>query len=397
MSIIRFSDSKYERARSAVACVARDVLAGPTMQSSSVVESALDRVTCVRCKGPLDPRGEAIVCGQCGDAYPRIGRIPVLLPRPLAHIELWRGQLGVLLSQAGETHTGLDAEAAAPGLLPNGQVRLRGLAEGLQEQVADVASIIGPALGGPLTAAGAGLPRGVVEYIHYLYRDWAWLGPEHLENERALQGIQRVANGRDLGRTLVLGAGACRLAYDVHRTCGVSETVVLDIDPYLFVIAEAVVRGGSVRLTEASLTAYDAERVATSWTLRAPNGALDEQRFHFFFANGLQPPFLEGTFDTIITPWFIDRVPTELGSFLATVHRLLARGGRWLNQGPLLYPEETPLARRFSRQEIFDLAAHAGFHVGQWSLESQPYLVSPVTGRGKIESVLTFEAAREER
>ena len=42
---------------------------------------------------------------------------------------------------------------------------------------------------------------------------------------------------------LVLGAGGCRLAYDLHVHCGGTETAVVDIDPFLLVIAEAVIRG----------------------------------------------------------------------------------------------------------------------------------------------------------
>jgi SAM-dependent methyltransferase len=191
----------------------------------------------------------------------------------------------------------------------------------------------------------------------------------------------------------VIGAGACRLAYDLQRG-GATETAVLDIDPYLFVIAEAVVRGRSVRLTEASLNVLDASRASAAWTLAAPDGPLDEEEFHFFLANGLAPPFVDGTFDTVITPWFIDRVPTDLGAFLQTIGRLLRPGGRWLNHGPLLYPPETPLVRRWSRDEIFDLAAQHGFNLGRSSIASRPYLVSPLTGAGKIERVLTFEAIR---
>ena len=39
----------------------------------------------------------------------------------------------------------------------------------------------------------------------------------------------------------------------------------------------------------------------------------------------------------------------------------------------------------------------AGFRIDRRSEESSPYLVSPLTGRGKIERVLTFEALRIER
>ncbi|HEY3667089.1 MAG TPA: class I SAM-dependent methyltransferase [Polyangiaceae bacterium] len=353
----------------------------------------LDRILCVRCAAALDSRREDIACSRCGERYARVGRIPVLLPAPRAHVELWRRQLALLLSNGAETYAALEAAAAADDVLPDGATRLRAMANAVRDQANDFAALLSPALGGPLEGGANGLPRGVVEYSYYLFRDWGWIGSEMGENEQALAALREIAQG-DLGRLLVLGAGAARLAYDMHRRCGATETVVVDIDPYLFVIAEAVVRGRPVRLTEASLNVLEASHVSTAWTLSAPDGPLDDERFHFLLANGLQPPFADATFDTIVTPWFIDRVPTDLGAFLQTLRRLLRPGGRWLNQGPLLYSPETPLARRYSRDEIFDLAARAGFKIERWDSASRPYLVSPLTGSGKTERVLTFEAVR---
>jgi SAM-dependent methyltransferase/uncharacterized protein YbaR (Trm112 family) len=356
----------------------------------------LDRVVCARCKGALDVRADPVVCSACQLSYPHVGRIPVLLSRPHDHVELWRHQLGLILVQGQETQRALEAQANEPALREDGRTRLRSLARAIADQVDDIAAVLGPALGGPLTPTKeTGLPRGVVEYIYYLYRDWAWPEGETRENQRALDAIRAVITGA-LGRTLVLGAGGCRLAYDLHRSCGGVETAAVDIDPYLLVFAEAVLQGGKVRLTESTVNVQEAEHVAEAWTLSLPYGALGEGTFHFFLANGIEPPFADGSFDTIVTPWFIDQVPLDLESFLRTLRRLLVPGGRWINQGPLIYrPDATPLARRFSREEVFDVAGAAGFRIGKWSAESRPYLVSPLTGRGKVEWVLTFEAVRD--
>jgi SAM-dependent methyltransferase len=357
-----------------------------------VSESVLDRVRCLRCSAPLDVRPPTVACGACGEAYPRVGAIPVLLPRAREHVELWRRQLALLLASGESTRAGLEAEAARAEL-PAGAARLSAMARAARAQVDDFAALLGPALGGPLDGPASGLPRGVVEYSYYLFRDWAWTGPDAGENEQAFEALRAAAPG-PLGRVLVVGAGGCRLATDLHRRGGASETAVVDIDPYLFVPAEAVVRGRPVRLTEASLNVVDAGRASEAWTLRAPEGPLDDGRFHFFLANGLAPPFAGGTFDTVVTPWFIDRVPPDLSEFLATVRRLLRPGGRWLNQGPLLYPPETPVARRYARDEIVALAARAGLEVEAVDAASRPYLFSPLTGAGKLERVLTFSAVR---
>jgi SAM-dependent methyltransferase len=369
-------------------------------RSRSCVESArlpaLERtIVCPRCARPLTFRDPEIACASCGQKYPRVGRIAVLLPRPEDHVALWRRQLARLIAQGEHTVSGFDAEASSSGLLADGQTRLRALAKAVDDQLREIVDVVSPALGGPLPPTeDAGLPRGVVENIYFLYRDWGWDGGASPENQQSLEAVRELIGGESLGRTLVVGAGGCRLAYDLHRLCGASDTVVVDIDPYLFLVAEAVVRGGSVRLTESSPGVQHVGRVAKAWTLRAPAGPLDEAHFHFFLANGLSPPFAPGTFDTIVTPWFIDQVPPDLPAFLATTNRMLRPGGRWINHGPLVYPQDVPFARKFSGEEVFDLAARAGFAVGRTSEASHPHFVSPLNGRGKVEWVLTFVASK---
>jgi SAM-dependent methyltransferase len=348
-------------------------------------------VVCARCASALDARTPEIACARCGQAYPRVGAIPVLLPRPDEHVQLWRRQLALLQAHGRDSVRVLEAQAQAAGVLPDGRVRLLGLARAVREQADDFTTLLSPALGGPLEGEAPGLPRGVVEYSYTLFRDWGWTGTSPDENALALAAVRDVLSAAP-GRALVVGAGSGRLAYDLHRSLGARETAVIDIDPYLFVVAEAVVRGRAVRLTEASLNVMEATRVAQAWTLRAPDGPLGDDVFHFFLANGLAPPFADGAFDTIVTPWFIDRVPPEMGPFLDTVKRLLRPGGRWLNHGPLLYPPDVPFARRHGREELFDLAARAGFRVGRWSQARALHLVSPLSSSGKIERVLTFEA-----
>ena len=350
-------------------------------------ESLLDRVVCVRCKLPIDPREPSIACAACGQIYPRVGHIPVLLPRPDAHVELWRRQLGLIQAQGRQTRLGLEAQAEASDVRPSGKTRLHKLARAVGDQVDDIGVVLGPALGGPLPAtAEDGLPRGVVEYLYYLYRDWAWPEGEHRENQHALDDIRDVASSGGFGRTLVLGAGGCRLAYDLHRSCGATDTAVIDIDPYLFVIAEAVVRGASVRLTESTPNVQEAEHVATSWMLSAP-APLDEKTFHFFLASGIEPPFADGTFDTIVTPWFIDQVPLDLQAFLGTLHRLARAGRGWINHGPLIYrPDESPAGPAVLARRDFRLGEQHG--LSRWtlvgSLAPLPRLAAHRSRQGRV-------------
>jgi len=305
-------------------------------------------------------------------------------------------QLGFIIQQASETNHALQLEAAEPGLGGATRTRLHALGRAIAEQVADVAAALVPVIGDPLPPReGVGLPRGAGDYISCLFRDWGWSDGHDEENDRSLAAIRRVTRGQDLGRMLVLGAGGCRLAYDLHVQCGATETAVVDIDPFLLAIAEAVIRGVAVSLTETSVNAPEVDPVGRAWTLSAPSGPLGPEVFHFFLADGTEPPFVDQTFDTVVTPWFIDQVPTDLEAMLRRVHGLLVPGGRWINHGPLIYrPDALGIARWYTRQEIFDLAGAVGFRMGAWESVAQPHLVSPLTGRGLIENVLTFEASR---
>jgi uncharacterized protein YbaR (Trm112 family)/SAM-dependent methyltransferase len=356
----------------------------------------LEGALCPACRHALvvSAGEESIACAGCMLAYPRVGGIPVLLPNAERHVELWRRQLERLLEQGEHTFAALTGGAGEPGLHSATRARLKALGRAVKDQVDDLARIMAPALGGALAGDGGGLPRGVVEYIGLLYRDWGWSSAGYRENEPALAELGRLLGAGELGRVLVFGAGACGLAYELHLRRGSDQTVALDIDPYLLVIAERVVRGESVRLTEASLKWIEGREVSRQWRLQAEHGPLAREAFWCVFADGLTPPFDRETFDTVVTPWFIDQVPRDLPAFVRTLHQLLRPGGRWVNQGPLVYPEQTPFERRYAREELFEIVRAAGFSLGGWSRTSQRYLVSPLTGNGKIESVLSFVAAR---
>jgi SAM-dependent methyltransferase len=351
------------------------------------------RGLCPGCRTRLDATSS---CASCDFSYPRLASARVLLRDPLAHIEHWRRQLGLIIQQGAETTRALQAQAGESPILGATRTRLRALARAVADQVAGFALVLEPALGSALPPnPGVGLPRGATDYLSCLFRDWAWSGAHAEENDRSCAAIARVAQGRALGRTLVLGAGGCRLAYDLHVQCGGTETAVVDIDPYLLVVAEKVIRGSAVTLMESSVNAPEVDPVGRLWTLSAPNGPLGPEVFHFFLADGTEPPFSDETFDTVVTPWFIDQVPTDLEGLLRRIYRLLVPGGRWFNHGPLIYrPDALPIARWYTREEIFDLARAVGFRTGDWESAPQRHLFSPLTGRGLIENVLTFEAWR---
>src|SRR5690606_1185293 len=113
------------------------------------------------------------------------------------------------------------------------------------------------------------------------------------------------------------------------------------------------------------------------------------------FADALQPPFAAASFDTIVTPWFIDQVPQNISAFLPTLTGLLKPGGSWLNQGPLIYdPARTQPVHRYCADELIELVVQAGFEITKASYDPTLYLASPVSSQARREFVLTFHAQR---
>jgi hypothetical protein len=273
------------------------------------------------------------------------------------------------------------------------------MVDGAREEAKDVIRLLDPLLPRDTSAAMSGVAMRAVESpvrrVPHLCRDWGWSEGRHPENDEVFSLVGNVIEG-PLGRVLVLGAGACRLAYDLHRRYAPTETVALDVDPLLLVGAAQVIRGGTVRLTESNVSVHETSNIAPVWNLRAPFGPIGDDTFHFLLADGLAPPFLAETFDTVVTPWFIDIVPQDLRDLLGPLRTVLKPGGRWVDVGPLLYPRDRPLYHRFTREEIFELASRAGFRIGKWKTESGIHFASPSNGRGHFEWTLAFQAIKSD-
>ena len=360
----------------------------------------------------------AIACGSCGQTYPRLGPIPILLPQPWAYLDICTRQLAALERQIALSERVIDQQLREPDVLPITRSRCGAVLDAARGQLGDIRAVLQPMLDevrlkrirdrADVTSAtdGAGeqadaaavendLPS-LLTNVHYLFRDWGWPAEADGENEHAVAAVERALAGEPTGRTLVLGAGACRLAYDLHGRPDSTETVVVDLDALLFAVAHAVIRGGTVAIRESYVEVNEIGAAEKRWQLAAPSGAAGDERFHFVLADGLEPPFADGLFDSVITPWFVDVASADMRDVISVAHRVLRPGGTWVNIGALRYTPGVPVARRYSREEIFDLAGRAGFDIGAWTTESRPSLVSRHTGRGKVEWAMTFAARKLE-
>ncbi len=360
------------------------------------LSDVLPMLACPRCAGtPLlaaqeiggaaQPRD--LSCATCGARFPDVGGVACVVGDPAARIARWRENLGTLHLRAEQSIAVLSDEQRLPALLPLTRARLAEQIRVTRRLVAEVDDLLVPALGParPPTSDVPGFESR--ESLRSLHRDWGW--PDSDENARALECLQKVRSA-PLGRTLVLGAGACRLSYDLARADPRAILVAVDDDPLVLLAAARILSGETLSLTEVRELPTEMTLLSAARALRVPHGPAT--RVFPLLADGLAPPFRPGAFDTVVTPWFVDVVPPDLRDLLGVLRRVLAPDGRWLHFGPLLYPPHRPPARQFSREEVLELARRAGFQLEAAAGETLPFSASPLDGRVRLEPCLAFSA-----
>jgi uncharacterized protein YbaR (Trm112 family) len=357
-------------------------------------------LACPRCdKAPLETIGGNYHCKACKIDFPSIDGIPWLFAEPQAALGEWRGRLQFALQSLGREIADLDQELQYGDMSPLARRRLERYRKCVDSHRRKLQKLLRPvdvqSLEGTFEtylALRTRLPsdQGLNTYYANIHRDWAW-GDE--ENEASLQQVRAVLHDHaELGKVLVLGAGACRLAYDVHRAFACDGTVAVDFNPLLLLVAQTVMRGDKLHLYEFPIAPRALEDDAVLRKLAAPEVAGDD--FHLVLADALRPPFPEQTFDTVVTPWLIDIVTEDLPVFAARINRLLNRDGRWVNFGSLAF--STPgKASRYSPEEVKAIVAEQGFSDPYVSEADIPYMCSPASRHARRERTFTFSAYKE--
>lgn len=339
-------------------------------------------------------------CLSCRIDYPSLAGIPWLMPDPRVALIEWRGRLHHLLTHyaAEAARQRAACERPAPGSLT--RQRLERVAAAYDEQATRLRELMQP-LGlerrqeahSVHVALGTELPltQGLSSYYTNLHRDWCW---GDAENEAGLAAVTGAlpANARPR-RVLVLGAGAGRLAYDLHRTLAPQLTVALDFNP-LFALAAARIAGGApLELYEFPIAPRSIADHAVLRRLAAPAPA--PPGLAFVLADATAPPFLPASFDLVLTPWLIDVLGEPASRQLQRINALLAPGGLWVNHGSLAFADADP-AEAVSLEELLEMLPAAGFSQARAAEARMPYLSSPASRHARQESVITF-CTRKER
>jgi hypothetical protein len=236
------------------------------------------------------------------------------------------------------------------------------------------------------------LPPGqdLTSYYVNLHRDWCW-GAE--ENEASFGLVRDLLGVHAPRHALVLGVGAGRLAYDFHMRCSPQLTVGLDINPLLMIAARRIVNGETVSLYEFPIAPRRLEEHSILRRLAAerPVGG----NFRLVFADAMRAPFAPGSFDTVITPWFIDIIAADLAELAPRINWLLRPGGLWLNFGSLSFGHRQA-ALCYTLEETLEILRQQGFEPGNEREVTLPYMHSPASRHSRLETVVAFAAVKKE-
>jgi hypothetical protein len=364
---------------------------------------------CPRCRhadAALAARGDHFVCPNCKTAFPihRSGgaRIPWLFRDPEAVRLEWSSRYSGFLHASSAEKARLERALGETRRRKTAAARIEAQLQARDAQRKAIMDLLGPlALGVP---RGSRLDRpgvlhpparrrdALASRCDAIFRDWGW---DSAENDSLAECVRSVLSKQRAfapARLLALGAGACRLAYDLHRRHTPELTVALDPNPLLLCVAGRVVHGETVTLPEFPGAPLNKASFAVTRSCVAPE-PLRDGRFALVLGDPLNAPLKAGAFDVVSTCGVIDAAPQDLGELVRSVSRLLEKGGTWLNTGPVAFTHRNE-AWRYSDEELVELVAASGFDVVATERHAVPWFQSPASAVGRIEHVLSFRAVK---
>ncbi|MEZ5566538.1 MAG: hypothetical protein R3F24_14005 [Gammaproteobacteria bacterium] len=358
----------------------------------------VDLLACPRCDAALQELSDhRFGCATCGLKFPTIDGIPCLFAEPTATLAEWRQRWHFAMEKLSRDAQGLRNELKNSRLRPLTRERLTLMADAFTDQAQRLATLLAPLeLQGSRTALATHLAmqtrlpvdQGLTTYYANVHRDWAW-GDE--ENSASSRLVMDVIGDQTPENMVVLGAGAGRLAYDLHQAVQPAVTVVLDFNPLLSLIARRAADGTETGLWEFPIAPRSLSDHALLRTLVAPEPVNDG--FHVVLADVLYPPLLPGTIDLIVTPWVVDILPEDFRSLACRINGLLKPGGRWICFGSLAF-SQPEAAGRYSLEEALAIIMDSGYAEPAVREDEIPYMCSPASRHGRRELVLTIAATK---
>ena len=360
-------------------------------------ESALQLLGCPLCHGPLIA-GQELGCEACKLSFPVLDGVPCLFADPNHSLGEWRNRYRLLLHNLKREIESLSARLESAGLNATTIERLQHLKTAKDAHARELQSLLAPlnlpqfeASYDTLLALQTRLPpdQGLTTYYNNAHRDWGWGDEENAVSAEIVSG--QLENSRLGEAALVLGAGAGRLAYDLHQSSTDSTTISLDFNPLLVFLSQRIFSGDSVELTEFPIAPATIGDIAVQRTLVAPGKP--RKGLQLVIADALRPPLRESIFDTVVTPWLVDILPEDFSMLCRRINRLLKPQGSWVFFGSLTFHHSDP-ALRYSLDECLEIVRETGFTGPDHEEREIPYMNSPASRHGRRERVVSWRAQK---
>jgi len=359
----------------------------------AISTNLLELLACPVTNGALSFSENGLVSADLKHTYPIIDDIPWLLANPQNSLVDWSIKLNhfhqILNSEIIELESEIITSSGAT------KKRLEQLYKAKHSFIRSIFKLLSPVVRHPMATKNvydtltdiAPNTQNLLSYEANLYRDWVW-GEEENILSRDIVGSHVDKN--HCKKILVLGAGAGRLALDLHQLLSPTITVITDINPLLTLAAKKILDGNNLDIVEFPMEPINSEYVAIEHKIKREKAP---DNFHTIFCDANRPAFKKGSFDTVITPWLIDIQPLELSCFLQQLNQYISVGDQWINFGSLVFNQRRD-ALCYSIEEVKAIALKQGFDIQAIKQQQIPYLKSPYNAGHRIETVWSWSATK---
>jgi len=350
---------------------------------------ASGKLQCPACAGPLE-RADRLGCTACGQHFPLLTDIPVLMPKPEEFVGLWQNRLANFIASQQRNIESNRRLMASPGIYPPLRERLDRVTRARMENLQTLTELLAPQ-----RELGPGIPPtehtdavGSFMLTVYLLRDWGWdTGEVDILCNKVIEILPPELSPESL---LVLGAGACRDSFNLHNHYNCPLTVSVDIAPLMLLGAARIVSGGELNLYQIQPNnVRNARDNVSYWKLRAPR--TPDNDFLYALADATRLPFAEAAFHVVLTPFLIDAVGEDLRAFAPRIHKVLQPGGYWVNYGAMSFQPGI----NYTAEEVLDIVADAGFRIREHGFSTKPHLAPRESCQRNVYDCLYFCAVKE--
>ena len=345
---------------------------------------------------------QSLTCSKCDDHYPILQIGDVKLPLIFEDIDAilfgWFARLNGFKDKLDQEIIELAAQSKNKKNSQLSSKRLKKILSAKKEFKIQISTLLEcfdnpQATDRLITNSSLAKNQGIDSYINNIFRDWCWDNGENAEQLNAIEQV--LPNDYQAGKTLTLGSGGSRLSYDFHYAFNANYSVLTDINPVLLGVAANIISNKSIELVEFPIGPLSLDDFAIKHDCQlAQHDNHEVDKFEFMLADALNLPFIKNSFDTILTPWFIDIIPIDFRDFIPHVNQMLKVGGKWVNSGSIAFFHKNP-TWNYSQEEIIDLLKKFGFDEIKFDRTEINYLNSPYSSHGRRENIFSFSATKK--